>query len=74
MILEIPQVAVKLSSIATGGSLVQAILTVTTPGLSPSDPSPNASNARKVNVAAPQKSGAGRKSIVPSESKLVILH
>ncbi len=73
MRLDIHPVAVKASSIATGGSLVHAILTVTIPGLIPSDPSPYASYARKLNVAAPQKSGVGRKSIVPSESKLVIL-
>lgn len=59
---------------ATGGSLVHMTLIVTIHGLSPSEPSQYASNARKLNVAGPQKSAAGMKSTVPSESKLVMDH
>ena len=45
---------------------------VATPGLIASDPIPNASNARKVNVASQQKLLVGVKSNVPSPSNELI--
>ena len=56
---DIPPVDVKLSSIATGGSLTQLIVIVVIPGFRASDPRPKASKARNVNVAIPQKLDVG---------------
>lgn len=71
--MEIPQVALRVSSTATGGSLVQITLTVTTPGLMASDHIPKASNARNVKVASQQKFRAGVKSKSQSPSKELIV-
>lgn len=48
--LDTQPVAVNESSIATGSSLVQVIVTVTIHGLIASEPRPKASNARNENV------------------------
>lgn len=72
--LEFPPVAVKLSSMATGGSLVHMIFTDHIPGLRASDHSQNASKARNEKVATPQKLEVGAKSTNQLESKLEILH
>lgn len=71
---EFQPVAVKVSSIATGSSFVQIILTYQVPGLRPSDQSQKKSKARNVNVATQQKFAVGIKSTDPSESKLEIFH